>query len=36
VLLVGSDVVLVFRDVIVRLMTEDREKAGRKRNLDTI
>jgi len=31
VLLVGSDVVLVFRDVLVRLMREDKEKAGRKR-----
>jgi len=31
VLLVGSDVVSVFRDVLVRLMREDKEKAGRKR-----
>lgn len=30
-LLVGSDVVSVFRDVLVRLMREDKEKAGRKR-----
>ena len=30
-MLVGSDVVLVFRDVLVRLMREDKEKAGRKR-----
>ena len=30
-MLVGSDVVSVFRDVLVRLMREDKEKAGRKR-----